>query len=109
MDLIEVYNKMAKRNSRNTDILKDTKDTTSPKIYSILVKCVNGDREDLAEDVLKADYLLNYTSNCIKDKDYREAKETIAMAKHRIDKVRDGGFNVEYLMYLYEGIKSKIK
>lgn len=100
---------MAKRNSRNTDILKDTKGITSHKIYSILVKCVNEEREDLAEDVLKADYLLNYTSNCIKAKDYREAKETIAMAKNRINKVKDGGFDVKYLMYLYEGIKNKIK
>ncbi|MDO5518404.1 MAG: hypothetical protein Q4F66_12695 [Clostridium sp.] len=100
---------MAKKNSRNTDILKDTKDTTSPKVYSLLVKCVNADREDLAEDVLKADYLLNYTSSCIKDKYYGEAKDTIAMAKHRIDRVKDGGFDVEYLMYLYDGIKAKIK
>ena len=57
---------MAKKNSRNTDILKDSKDTTSPKVYSILVNLVNNDREDLAEDVLKIDYLLDYTNRCIK-------------------------------------------
>ena len=61
---------MAKKNSRNTDILKDSKDTTSPKIYSILVNLVNNDREDLAEDVLKIDYLLDYTNRCIKAVSY---------------------------------------
>lgn len=100
---------MARKSSRNTDILKDAKNTTSPRIYSLLVELVNAERKDLAEDVLKADYLLQYTSNCIKDKDYREAKFTIGMAEERINKVKNEGFNVEYLIYLYDGIKSKIK
>ena len=100
---------MARKSSRNTDILKDTKNTTSPKIYSMLVELVNAGREDLAEEVLKADYLLEYTSNCIKDKDYKEARYTIKMAKERINKVIEGGFGAEYLMYLYDGINAKIK
>ncbi|WP_294406280.1 hypothetical protein [uncultured Clostridium sp.] len=100
---------MARKSSRNTDILKDTKNTTSPKIYSKLVELVNAGREDLAEDVLKADYLLEYTSNCIKDKDYREARHTINMAKERIDKIIECGFSAEYLNYLYDGINAKIK
>ncbi|NSB39151.1 hypothetical protein BJV89_004357 [Clostridium beijerinckii] len=54
---------MTKKTSRNTDILKDTKNTTSPKVYSLLVELVNADREDLAEDVLKIDYLLTYANN----------------------------------------------
>lgn len=100
---------MAKKNSRNTDILKETKNTTSPKIYSLLVELVNEDREDLAEDVLKVDYLLTYTSNCIKDKDFKEAKSTIKMAKERLDKLKDNNADIEYLEYLYDGINSKIK
>lgn len=100
---------MAKKNSRNTDILKETKNTTSPKIYSLLVKLVNGDREDLAEDVLKIDYLLAYTNTCIKDKDFKQAKETMEMAKNRIDKLIDNGVDVEFLLYLYEGIKLKLQ
>jgi hypothetical protein len=100
---------MAKRTSRNTDILKDTKDTTSPKIYSLLVELVNKDREDLAEDVLKIDYLLTYTSNCIKDKDFKEANNTIKMVKTRMNKLIDDNVNIEYLHYLYDGIKAKIK
>ena len=100
---------MAKKNSRNTDILKDSKSITSPKIYSILVDLVNNDREDLAEDVLKIDYLLDYTNRCIKEKDIKEAKETIKIAEERIDKIRKIGFNIEYLEYIYDGIKSKIK
>ena len=39
---------MAKKTSRNTDILRDSKRTTSPKIYSLLVELVNEDRDDLA-------------------------------------------------------------
>lgn len=99
---------MAKKNSRNTDILKETKNTTSPKIYSLLVKLVNEDREDLAEDVLKIDYLLAYTNTCIKDKDFKQAKETMEMAKNRIDKLVVNDVDVEYLIYIYEGIKSKL-
>lgn len=105
----EVLNTMAKKNSRNTDILKDTKDITSPKIYSLLVQLVNMDREDLAEDVLKIDYLLTYTNNCIKDKDIKQAKDTLKMAKTRIDKLIENNIDVEYLIYLYDGINSKIK
>ncbi|MCE5221350.1 MAG: hypothetical protein LLF98_08845 [Clostridium sp.] len=100
---------MAKKTSRNTDILQETRNTTSPKIYSLLVKLVNDNREDLAEDVLKIDYLLAYTNTCIKDKDFRQAKDTMEMVKSRIYKLIDNGVNVEYLMYLYDGIKSKIK
>jgi hypothetical protein len=100
---------MAKKTSRNTDILKDTKGTTSPKIYSLLVELVNEDREDLAEEVLKIDYLLTYTSNCIKDKDFKEAKSAIKIAKARMDKLIDDNVNVEYLRYLYDGINAKIK
>lgn len=100
---------MAKKNSRNTDILKDTKNTTSPKIYSLLVQLVNMDREDLAEDVLKIDYLLTYTNSCIKDKDIKQAKDTLKMAKTRIDKLIENNIDVEYLIYLYDGINSKIK
>lgn len=100
---------MSRKNSRNTDILKDTKNTTFPKIYSLLVELVNDEREDLAEDVLKVNYLLDYTSRCIKDKDFSEAKSTIIMAKKRINKIKEQNYNVEYLEYLYDGIKSKIK
>lgn len=99
---------MAKKTSRNTDILKETKNTTSPKIYSLLVKLVNEHREDLAEDVLKIDYLLTYTNTCIKDKDFRQAKDTMQMIKNRMDRLVDNDVNVEYLMYVYDGIKSKL-
>ena len=99
---------MAKKTSRNTDILQKNKDTTSPKIYSLLVKLVNDNREDLAEDVLKIDYLLTYTNTCIKDKDFRQAKDTMQMVKTRIDKLVDNDVDVEYLMYIYDGIKIKI-
>jgi hypothetical protein len=99
---------MPKKTSRNTDILKETKNTTSPKIYSLLVELVNENREDLAEDVLKVDYLLTYTNNCIKDKDLKEAKDTIKMVRMRIDKLIENNVNVEHLEYLYDGVNSKL-
>jgi len=99
---------MAKKTSRNTDILQETKNTTSPKVYSLLVKLVNDNREDLAEDVLKIDYLLTYTNTCIKDKDFRQAKDTMQMIETRMAKLVDNDVNVEYLMYVYDGIKSKL-
>lgn len=99
---------MTKKTSRNTDILKDTKNTTSPKVYSLLVELVNADREDLAEDVLKIDYLLTYANNCVKDKDLREARDTLGIARNRIDKLIDNSVNVEYLVRLYDKINLKL-
>ncbi|AWK51923.1 hypothetical protein DIC82_13245 [Clostridium beijerinckii] len=100
---------MAKKTSRNTDILKETKNTTHPKVYYLLVKLVNENRGDLAEDVLKIDYLLTYANTCIKDKDFRQAKDTMEMIKSRMDKLIDNDVNVEYLMCLYDGLKFKMK
>ena len=99
---------MAKKTSRNTDILKEAKNITSHKVYSLLVNLVNDNKEDLAEDVLKIDYLLTYTNTCIKDKDFKQAKNTMEMIKTRIDKLIYNDVNVEYLIYIYDGIKSKI-
>lgn len=100
---------MAKKNTRNNDLLNSSKSKTSPKIYSLLVKLVNDEREDLAEIVLKIDYLLEYASTSIKQKDFEEAKEGIDKAKDRIDILKNEGVNIEYLEYLYEGIAKKIK
>ena len=99
---------MAKKTSRNTDILQKTKNTTTSKIYSLLVKLVNVDKEDLAKDVLKIDYLLTYTNTCIKDKDFKQAKDTMKMIQSRLDKLVDNDVDVEYLMYIYDGIKMKL-
>ena len=100
---------MAKKNTRNNDLLNSAKLKTSPKIYALLIKLVNDDREDLAEIVLKVDYLLEYASTCIKQKDFDEAKEGLQKAKTRIDMLKREGINVEYLDYLYEGIAKKSK
>lgn len=102
---------MGRRNARNSSVLKGAKDRTSPKVYDLLLKLINSDREDLAELVLKIDYLFEYASVCIKQKDYKEAKESLSKAKKRMDKVKeeDLGINIECLDYLYEGIQKKIK
>lgn len=100
---------MPKKTTRNSDILRSAKDKTSSKIYSLLVGLVNDDREDLAEIVLKVDYLLQYTSTCIKHNDFEEANDSLEAAKIRINKLKKEGVNTEYLEYLYKGIFNKVK
>lgn len=100
---------MAKQSSKNNNLLGSVKRTTSPKIYSLLGELVNADREDLAQVVLRIDYLLKYTSKCINDKDFVEAREALQKAEERIATVREENFNTEYLEYLAEGIKGKVK
>lgn len=100
---------MAKRTSKNTDFLSLAKETTSPKIYPLLVKLVNEDREDLAALITKIDYLLEYTSKAIKARDYREAKASIKAVEDRINILEKENVDVEYIKYLYEGINKKIK
>lgn len=100
---------MGKKNSKNNDFLNTHRNSTSPKIYDILIELVNEDREDLAKEVLKVDYLLEYTSNAIKHRDYIEAKTSIKKARERIDELKNKGVKVEYLEYLYEGISKKVK
>ncbi|WP_315081400.1 hypothetical protein [uncultured Clostridium sp.] len=100
---------MAKKNSRNNDLLKETKNTTTPKVYSLLVSLVNEDKEDLAEDVLKIDYLLTYTNNCIKDKDFKEAKYTLEIIDRRMENLKNQNVDIDNLSNLYDKLNSQIK
>lgn len=100
---------MGRKTSKNNDLLSSVRKDTSPKIYSLLVDLVNDDREDLAELVLKIDYLLEYTSTCINHKDFDEAKESIKRVEDRISILEKEGKDIEYIKYLYEGIKKKCK
>lgn len=100
---------MAKKNSSNNNFLYKVKDETSSKIYPLLVELVNDGRQDLAEQIKKIDYLLAYTSTCIKQKDFREARETIERVEARLEILKKEKVDTEYLEYLYVGIKSKIK
>lgn len=100
---------MTRRTSKNNDLLNSVRKDTSSKVYSLLVDLVNDNREDLAKVVLKIDYLLEYTSTCIKDKDFDEAKEAIKKVEYRIKVLEAEHKDVEYIKYLYEGIKKKCK
>jgi Na+/phosphate symporter len=100
---------MAKISARNNELLKINKDRTSPKIYSLLVELVNDDREELAQIVLRVDYLLQYANTCIKHKDNEEARETLIKAKERIDALKAEGANTEHLEYIYVGISDKVR
>lgn len=100
---------MSKVTSKSNDFLFSAKSNTSAKIYAVLLELVNEDREDLAKEVKKVDYLLEYTSTCIKQKDFKEAKVSIKNVEDRIKKLEKEKVDVEYLRYLYDGIKKKIK
>lgn len=100
---------MSRKTSKNNKLLGSVREGTSPKIYSLLVDLINDDREDLAELVLKIDYLLTYSSKCIGEKDYKEAREALSRAEGRIVILDKEKADTAYLKYLYEGIKSKCK
>lgn len=100
---------MAKKTSKNNNFLNSAKKITSNKIYSLLLDLVNNDEEDLASEVLKVDYILTYASNCIKQKDFSEAKEAISKGESRIAMLKNKGVDVEHLEYLYEGTKKKCR
>lgn len=100
---------MAKKTSKNNDLLYAARENTSPKVYDIILDLVNKDKENIAKDVMKVDYLLEYTSTCIKQKDFKEARESINRVSERIEILKENGANTEYLEYLRDGIKNKIK
>ena len=99
---------MPKKNAKNNDLLREVKGNTTPQVYSLLLDLVNEEREDLAELVLKIDYLFDYTNTCIRDKDYDEAKECLEKARVRIDKLKAENVQIDYLEYLYEGLIHKL-
>lgn len=98
---------MVRKSAKNSEFLKGIKAKTSTKVYALLVKLVGDDREDLAEIVLKIDFLLEYASTCLKQRDVRGAKESLEKAKSRIEALKNEGVDTEYLDYLYEGILTK--
>lgn len=100
---------MRKKTSKNSDLLSTVKRTTTPKIYSLLVALVNEEKEEVAEIVLKVDYLLQYASSCIKLKDYKEAKESIKKVEERLSILTKEKVDISHLAYLLEGIKKKCK
>lgn len=100
---------MAKITSKNNDLLRDSKNNTSPKIYSLLCDLVNDSREDLAELVLKVDYLIEYANNAAKAKDFNDAAETLQRAQDRIKMLKREEVDVSHLTYLVEGVQKKIK
>lgn len=100
---------MSRKTSKNNGLLNSVRKETSPKIYSLLVDLINDDREDLAEMVIKIDYLLTYGSKCIGEKDYKEAREALKRAEDRITSLDKENADTAYLKYLYEGIKNKCR
>lgn len=100
---------MAKITSKNNDLLRDSRNKVSPKIYSLLIDLVNEDREELADMVLKIDYLIEYANSAIKAKDFSEALDTVKRAEERLKMIRRENFDISHLEYLIEGVKKKIR
>ena len=100
---------MAKITSRNNNLLRDSRNKVSPKVYDLLIELVNEDREDLAEMALKVDYLIEYANSAIKWKDSSEALEDIKRAEERLKMIKRSNFDVSHLEYLIEGVKKKIR
>jgi hypothetical protein len=100
---------LAKKNARNSDLLRTAKAKSSLPIYSLLVDLVNDDREDLAEVVLRIDYLLEYGSRAIKQKDFEEARDGLDKAKARLDILKKENVDITHLEKLYLSISSKCK
>lgn len=100
---------MGKITSKNNDLLRDAKQKTSPKIYSLLLDLVNDGREDLAEMVLKIDYLIEYANSAVKGKDWSEALETVDRAEQRLKMLKKENVDISHLEYLIEGVKKKIR
>ncbi|MEG1414983.1 MAG: hypothetical protein RSA01_02695 [Clostridium sp.] len=102
---------MGRKNARTSKVLKEAKSKTSPKVYDLLLRLANVDREDLAELVLKIDYLLEYSSTCIKQRDYKEARATLDKVRGRMDKIinEESQVDISCLEHLYEGISQKCK
>ena len=96
---------MAKITSKQNELLRDSRQKVSPKIYSLLLHLVNDDREDLAEIVLKIDYLIEYANNSIKAKE--EAKEALQKAEERMKLLKRENVDLSHLQYLIDGVKKK--
>lgn len=100
---------MPKVTSKNNDLLRNSKQRVSPKIYSLLLDLVNDNKEDSAELVLKVDYLIEYANNAIKGRDDDESADAIQKAEERIKMLRRQEVDVTHLQYLIEGVKKKIR
>ena len=80
---------MAKITSKNNSLLRDSRNKVSPKVYNLLMELVNDDREELAEVVLKIDYLIEYANSAVKAKDYNTALETVKRAEERVKLIKE--------------------
>ena len=100
---------MAKITSKNNSLLRNSRNKVSPKVYNLLMELVNDDREELAEIVLKIDYLIEYANSAVKAKDYNTALETVKRAEERVKLIKRENYDVSHLEYLIEGVKLKIK
>lgn len=100
---------MAKITSKQNDLLRDSRTKVSPKVYTLLMELVNDDKEQLAEVVLKIDYLISYANTAIKAKDFKDALETIQRAEERVKLIKREKYDVSHLENMINDIKNKIR
>lgn len=100
---------MARKNARNNELLSSARPNVHTKVYTLMLELVNEDRDDLAEAVLKIDNLLHLAISCIRDRSFKEAKETLVNVKNRMDSIKQEGVDTEYFDEIYEGLIKGIK
>lgn len=93
---------MAKINSKNNDFLNEAKKYSNQKVYTLILRLFNEDKEDQAEDVYRVDYLLRYATICAKGKDFDEAMESLNSVRLRMKKLESNDVDVEHLNYLID-------
>ena len=100
---------MKRKSCKNNDLLHKAREVTTPKVYSLVTKLVNEDREDMAEMVLKVDYLLTYVNSAIKSKDIKVAKESLNIIRKRLDRLSENQVDISHLEGLYNNMLKSIK
>ena len=78
-------------------------------MYKFFLDLVYQKSAQLAEVVLKIDYLIEYANSAVKAKDYNTALETVKRAEERVKLIKRENYDVSHLEYLIEGVKLKIK
>ncbi|WP_027632677.1 hypothetical protein [Clostridium hydrogeniformans] len=100
---------MKRRSCKNNDLLNKAREVTTPKVYSLVTKLVNDEMEDMAEVVLKVDYLLTYVNSAIKSKDIKVAKDSLNIIRKRLDILSENQVDINHLEGLYNDMMKSIK
>lgn len=102
---------MVKQTSKNNDFLNTYKDSTSPKVYNLLVSLMNENKEKEAKEVTRLDYLITYFNSLAKERNKKEIKEVGESINERIASLKKKNIDISSLEEIYEKIikENKVK